>query len=107
MYFSSPRLDITVTTMPLAANLSAVAQDAATQINFRLPRPISVKAGHSFSVRFLNREIPADRIALYQPETHTRHPLAAIRIKNSGKSGLPPGALTFYELETGRRITSD
>lgn len=77
--------------------LNAVAQDAATQIAFRLPRPISVKTGHSLSVRFLNRELSAGRIALYQPGTHARHPLASIRIKNDGKSGLPPGALTFYE----------
>jgi hypothetical protein len=80
--------------------LNAVAQDAATQIAFTLPRPVSVKSGHSLSVRFLNRDIAADRVALYQPETHARHPLASIRIKNDGKSGLPPGALTFFEAGT-------
>ena len=77
--------------------LNAIAQDAATQINFRLPRPVSVKTGHSLSVRFLNREIAAERLSLYQPDTHARHPLASVRIKNDAKTGLPPGAFTFFE----------
>ena len=79
------------------ARLNAIAEDAATQIVFRLPRPVSVKTGHSLSVRFLNRDIAAERVSLYQPDTHARHPLASVRIRNDAETGLPPGALTFYE----------
>lgn len=87
------------------AQLNAIAQDAATQIAFRLPRPVSVKSGHSLSVRFLNREIAAERLSLYQPDTHARHPLASVRIKNDAKTGLPPGALTFFEANANGALT--
>jgi len=87
------------------ARLNATAQDAATQIAFHLPRRISVKSGHSLSVWFLNRDVAAERVSLYQPDTHSRHPFAAIKIKNDGKSGLPPGALTFYEVGTNGALT--
>ena len=85
--------------------LNATARDAATQVVFRLPRPVSVKTGHSLSVRFLNREIPAERVSLYQPDTHTRHPLASVQIKNDAETGLPPGALTFYETSANGALT--
>jgi hypothetical protein len=87
------------------ARLGAIAQDAATQIVFRLPRPVSVKTGHSLSVRFLNREIAAERVSLFQPDTHARHPLASVRLKNDAKTGLPPGALTFYETGANGGLT--
>jgi len=89
--------NIALEAAPSPTRLSAIAEDAATQITFRLPRPVSVKTGHSLSVRFLNREIAAERVSLYQPDTHARHPLASVRITNEAETGLPPGALTFYE----------
>jgi len=85
--------------------LDAIAQDAATQVVFHLPRPVSVKTGHSLSVRFLNRDIVAERVLLYQPDTHARHPLASVRIRNNTKTGLPPGALTFYETSANGALT--
>ena len=41
-------------------------------------------------VPFVDREVPAARTWLYQPETAARHPLAAVRVRNDGESGLPP-----------------
>jgi hypothetical protein len=48
-------------------------------------------------VPFVDREVPAARTWLYQPETAARHPLAAVRVRNDGESGLPPGIVTAYE----------
>ena len=80
-----------------AGRRNATVRDADTQVVFQLPRPVSVKTGHSLSVRFLNRDVEADSLSLFQSDTHGRHPLAAVRIRNDARSGLPPGALTFYE----------
>lgn len=85
--------------------LAAKSRDAATQVVFQLPLPVSVKTGHSMVVQFLSRELPADRIALYQRDTHPRHPLASVRIRNDGKTGLPPGALTLYERSPNGTLT--
>jgi hypothetical protein len=81
----------------LASLTAAESTEAATQVVFRLPEPVSVAAGHSLLVPIISREVPAERLVLYQPETQDRHPLASVELANDGESGLPPGVLTLYE----------
>jgi hypothetical protein len=88
--------------MEMAGVAAAVSEEAATQVVFRLPRPVSVASGHSLMVPMINRDVPARRVSLYQPETHSLHPLATVRLENDGDSGLPPGVLTLYERGAGR-----
>ena len=75
----------------------AVSREAATQVLFRFPGGVSVPSSGSLAVPFVNREVPARRLSLYQPGTHSRHPLATVRLVNDGATGLPPGILTLYE----------
>ena len=77
--------------------LAAASTEAATQVTFRVPYPVTVGSGQSLLVPVIDREVPASRVALYQPETHDRHPLASVRLTNDGETGLPPGVLTLYE----------
>lgn len=79
-----------------AAN-AAQSSEATTQVLFRFPDHFDLKSGQSMMVPFVSREVPMERVSLYQPETHPTHPLAAVEIKNDGDSGLPPGVLTLYE----------
>jgi hypothetical protein len=51
--------------------------------------------------------VPAQAVALYQPATHARHPLAAVRLTNDTGSGLPPGVLTLYEQGHGLTYVGD
>lgn len=91
---------------PALARLAAEAEEAATQVVFRFPHPISVRTGHSLMVPIIDREVPVERMALYQPATHERHPLATVRLTNDGETGLPPGVLTLYERTgTGGAVT--
>jgi hypothetical protein len=80
-----------------AAANAAQSSEATTQVLFRFPDHFDLKSGQSMMVPFVSREVPMERISLYQPETHPTHPLAAVEIKNDGESGLPPGVLTLYE----------
>lgn len=83
-------------TVAQSAN-AAQSSEATTQVLFRFPDRIDLKSGQSMMVPFVSREIPMERVSLYQPETHATHPLAAVEIKNDGETGLPPGVLTLYE----------
>jgi hypothetical protein len=83
-------------TLGAAAN-AAEAEEASTQLLYRFPGKISLATGHTMMVPFVDREVPAARTWLYQPETAARHPLAAVRVRNDGESGLPPGIVTAYE----------
>jgi hypothetical protein len=73
------------------------ATDAATQVVFRFPRTVSVANGRTLSIPIIDRQVPAQRLALYQADTAPRNPLAAIRLTNDGDSGLPAGLITLYE----------
>jgi hypothetical protein len=81
------------------------ATDAATQITFKFPRPVDVTNGRTLSIPILDRLVPAERLALYQADTVTRNPLAAIRLTNDGETGLPPGILTLYERDKTNNVS--
>jgi hypothetical protein len=81
------------------------ASDAATQVVFKFPRAVSVDNGRTLSIPIIDRQAPADRLALYQAETAARNPLAAIRLTNDGDSGLPPGIITIYERDKAGYVT--
>lgn len=83
-------------TVAQSAN-AAQSSEATTQVLFRFPDRIDLKSGQSMMVPFVSRDIPMERVSLYQPETHATHPLAAVEIRNDGDTGLPPGVLTLYE----------
>ena len=76
---------------------TAVAEEGVTQVAFRIPVPVSIASGRSAVVPIFDRDVPASRLALYQPQTSALHPLATLRLKNDGGAGLPPGVLALYE----------
>lgn len=79
-----------------AAN-AAHSDEATTQVLFRFPDTFDLGAGDTLMLPFVSCEVPMERVALYQPDVHARHPLAAVRLENDGGTGLPPGILTLYE----------
>jgi hypothetical protein len=80
-----------------AAFDAAQAGEAATHVTFRFPHGVSVANGRTLSLPIIAREAPVEQLALYQPETAARNPLAALRLHNDGDSGLPPGIITVYQ----------
>ena len=84
--------------MSQAGNVEQVqATDAATQVSFKFPSPVTVANGRTLSIPVVDRQVPSQRLALFQSDTTARNPMAAVRITNDGDTGLPPGILTIYE----------
>lgn len=79
------------------AAATAEAEEAATQLIYRFPVKLSLATGHTMMVPFVDRELTATRTWLYQPDTAARRPLAAVRMRNDGDSGLPAGIVTAYD----------
>ena len=91
---------------PIAAAADQIeATDAATQVVFRFPRAVNVDNGRTLSIPIIDRQVPAQRLALYQADTAARNPLAAIRLTNDGESGLPPGLITIYERDKAANVS--
>ncbi len=81
-----------------SAALATESEEAATQIVYKFPAPISLTAGSTMMIPFLDREIAATRTWLYQPETNERRPLAAVRLKNDSEGALPGGIITAFDM---------
>jgi hypothetical protein len=73
--------------------------ETGAQVAFHFPQPVSVSAGQSLSVPFIGRDIPVERVWLYQPAVSPEHPLTAIRLTNDSDAGLPAGIVTVFEGE--------
>jgi hypothetical protein len=78
--------------------LTASAEEAATQVLYRFPAKVSLASGSSMMVPYMDREVSAQRVFLYQPDTNARHPLAALKLHNDGEAALPAGILTAFEM---------
>ncbi len=79
---------------PLAAPEPAPVEGAQTTL-FRLPAPVTLPAGQTATLPFLDRNVPAARVGLVQEGRP--HPLAAIRLANDTGASLPAGMLTLYD----------
>ncbi|WP_437283530.1 DUF4139 domain-containing protein [Sorangium sp. So ce375] len=80
-------------------------REAATQVVFHFPAPITIASGQTALLPIVQREIPAERLWLYQPEASARSPLASVRLRNDGDASLPAGAMTVYE-RSGRGVVT-
>ena len=96
---AAPAMEVGALASPSdAARITAAESTEATSyVIFRHPRPVSVDNGFSLVVPIVAGEFEADRLALYQPDSHATHPFAAVRLENDGQVALPPGVITLYE----------
>lgn len=80
-----------------ATPLAAAVQEATTQVAFTVPGPVTAASGTSLVLPIVAAEIPAQRVALFQPATDAAHPLASVRLANRSGAAWPPGVLSLYE----------
>jgi len=76
----------------------AVAEASAGRVAFALPEPVSIRSGETANVPFLDVRLPAERIWWVQ-DLSARHPLQAVRIRNTTPHTLPDGLATVYGTE--------
>jgi len=91
---------------PIAGAISApsgetIGQEGQTSASYRLPTPVTLQAGRTLSVPFIDAELPSERLSVFQPERRSVYPVAAVLMKNNTKTSLPPGILTVYNAQDG------
>ncbi len=84
-----------------ARPITAEAKESATQVTFHMKFTVTVLNGQSLAVPIVDGEVPGELVSVYQPDTHPRHPLAALKLTNTSGSSLPPGVLTLYKSDAG------
>lgn len=88
-----------------AADMSAVpealAQEGQTSVSYILPAPVTVAAGQTLSVPFVDASLKAEQVSVFQPDRGSVHPVAGVLLENSTDGSLPPGILTVYDRKDG------
>ncbi|MGB1026564.1 MAG: hypothetical protein ACPGYL_08420, partial [Rhodospirillaceae bacterium] len=84
---------------------TALRQQAAAQTLFTFPAPVTLPNGHSLLMPLTQDGTEITRLAVYRPQDNSRHPLAAVSLKNDSGTALPPGAVTLYQAVDGGGIT--
>lgn len=81
---------------PSAPEAVAEAAEGTNAATYLLPTPVDLAAGQTMSVPFIDVELAAERISLFQPERGEVNPIAALRLENTTGASLPPGLVTVY-----------
>lgn len=81
---------------PAEPSPAAQASESQTQIMLKLPSKQTITSGQSMMVPIIDQEVTAVRHTLLEGV----RPVVAVEIANDTKTGLPPGAITFYD-DTG------
>lgn len=83
---------------PSEPALPIQAAATAGRVAFALGEPVTIRAGETANVPFLDARLPADRVWWIQ-DLSARNPLSAIRIRNSLPTALPDGLVTVFGAE--------
>lgn len=86
---SAPVMEAAPAAPPVAAEASL------GRVAFVLVDPVTIQAGETANVPFLDMRLPADRVWWVQ-DLAVRHPLQALRLRNAADHPLPPGLATIY-----------
>ncbi|NKC32713.1 DUF4139 domain-containing protein, partial [Falsiroseomonas selenitidurans] len=73
----------------------AVAAASLGRVSFTLADPVTIRAGETANVPFLDARLPAERIWWLQ-DLGARHPLQAVRLANTTPHALPGGLATVF-----------
>jgi len=71
------------------------AEASLGRVAFVLAAPVTIAAGETANVPFLDLRLPAERVWWVQ-DLAARHPLQALRLRNAAEHPLPPGLATVY-----------
>ena len=82
----------------VAALPPALPASAAGRVAFMLPAPVTVRAGETANLPFLDAALPAERVWWVQ-DLSARSPLSALRLRNTTGHTLPDGLATLYGTE--------
>jgi hypothetical protein len=80
---------------PVAAVPPALTESSPGRVAFALPAPVSLRTGETANLPFLDARLPAERLWWVQ-DLAARHPLQAVRLRNTTGAVLPDGIVTVY-----------
>jgi len=75
----------------------ASAQAAGELFEYTIQSPVALKRQQSAMLPIVTEEIEGQKLSVYNPSTHARYPLNALKLKNSTKLFLMQGPITLFD----------
>jgi len=86
---------------PALAGRGVEAMAQAVEVGELFAYPIGVRVSisrqHSAMLPIVNQEVAAAKVSIFNPQTHPRHPLNGIELKNTTKLHLMQGPVTVFD----------
>jgi hypothetical protein len=75
----------------------ATAEEAGELFEYRIAAPVSIPRQHSAMLPIVNQELRADKVSIYNPATHAKHPLNGLELTNTTGLHLMQGPVTVFD----------
>jgi hypothetical protein len=75
----------------------AAAQEAGELYEYAIRTPVSIPRQHSAMLPIVNDAVEGEKVSVYNPATHARHPLNALQLTNTSGLHLMQGPVTLFD----------
>jgi hypothetical protein len=76
---------------------AASGQDVGELFRYVIQTPVSIDRSESAMLPIVNQAVKAEKLAIYNPAVHAKHPLAGLRLTNNTELHLLQGPITLYD----------
>jgi hypothetical protein len=76
---------------------AAQASDVGEMFQYRIATPVTVARQKSAMLPIVNESVAADKISIYNPAVHAKHPLNGLKLTNSTDLHLMQGPITVFD----------
>jgi hypothetical protein len=75
----------------------AAAQTAGELFEYAIQTPVTIKRQHSAMLPIAAGEVEGTKLSIFNPQTHPKHPLNGLRLKNASGLHLMQGPITVFD----------
>jgi hypothetical protein len=75
----------------------AQAGDVGEMFRYNIATPVKVQRSGSAMLPIVNESVDGEKVSIYNPNTHIKHPLNGLRLKNTTDLHLMQGPITVYD----------
>jgi len=76
---------------------AAAGQDVGELFRYAIKTPVTLPRSESAMLPIVNEEVQGEKVAIYNPSAHAKHPLSGLRLTNSTDLHLLEGPITLFD----------
>jgi hypothetical protein len=76
---------------------AATATDVGEMFQYNIEAPVTLARQKSAMLPIVGEKVKGDKVSIYNPSVHAKHPLNGLRLTNSTKLHLMQGPITVYD----------